>query len=211
VKRLFDKVYGETWRKEDDVVFRCADGYEPVIPVEEILSRDPFLAVDAADGAPFAFTPKPPKPAPMPYGPFYLVWKNVGRPTELADGDRNFPYNVVAIDLVRFADRYPKLAPPPHSPKSVKEGFALFRAHCVQCHTVNGEGGVASGIELNRPVNVTRYWKRDYLLQWIENPSKVRESAKMPPYVTSTTYPLPKVEERRQIEKIVRYLEAMAR
>jgi mono/diheme cytochrome c family protein len=211
LKKVFDRVFGPDWRKEDDVVFRCSDGYEPVIPVGDLVRHAVYFAVDAADGAPFEFAPKPPKPGPIRYGGFYLVWKNLGDEALLSEGDRNWPYQVVSVDLVRFADRYPKLAPPARSAKAIREGFALYRTHCVNCHTLNGEGGSASGIELNRPVSVTRYWRREWLLRWIEHPAKVRESAKMPPYMTSTTHALPKVEERRQIEKIVRYLEAMAR
>lgn len=210
LKKLFDKVYGEGWRKEEDVVFRCADGFEPVLPVELLLTREPWLAVDTADGDAFAIAAEGSKAA-VPFGPFYLIWKNLGKPSVLADGARDWPYQVVAVDFLRFADKYPKLAPPAHANRSVREGFALYRAHCANCHTLNGEGATAAGVELNRPVSVARYWRRDYLLQWIENPAKVRETAKMPPYVTSTTHPLPKVEERRQIENIVRYLEAMAK
>jgi mono/diheme cytochrome c family protein len=63
------------------------------------------------------------------------------------------------VDLVRFADKAVKLAPPTTAKQDAKEGFALFRKTCLACHTLNGEGGQTSGVELNRPVSVTvRYY-----------------------------------------------------
>lgn len=44
---------------------------------------------------------------------------------------------------------------------------------------MNGVGGVV-GPELNVPANITEYWNRAALKQFIRNPASIRRDAKMP-------------------------------
>jgi mono/diheme cytochrome c family protein len=140
-----------------------------------------------------------------------LVWNNIGNAVLMAQGPNYWPYQLTTIDLVRFADKSAKLAPPAGATQDVKEGFTLFRKNCLGCHTLNGEGGQAAGVELNRPVNVTKYWKKDWLARWIANPQSVRETSRMPQYASESGYQLPEEVRAKQIQQIIEYLEAMAK
>jgi mono/diheme cytochrome c family protein len=148
---------------------------------------------------------------PVELGPFYLVWKNLGDAVLMAQGPNYWPYQLTTVDLVRFADKAVKLAPPATAKQDAKEGFALFRKTCLACHTLNGEGGQTSGVELNRPVNVTRYWKKEWLSKWIASPKSVRETSKMPDYESESGYQLPADVRAKQIQQIIAYLESMAK
>ena len=57
------------------------------------------------------------------------------------EGDFGWPYQVVGVDVIRAAERFPKLTPPADSSPAVRAGFVEFRIHCSRCHKLNGEGG----------------------------------------------------------------------
>ena len=46
-------VYGSEWRKMDDVLFTCTDGYQPLLPVEWFLKHYALFAVERV-GAEFS-------------------------------------------------------------------------------------------------------------------------------------------------------------
>ncbi len=62
-----------------------------------------------------------------------------------------------------------------------QQGFALFKQHCLKCHSINLQGG-ALGPELNAPKNVTEYWQRHDLKAFIKNPESYRYQSKMPAF-----------------------------
>lgn len=74
----------------------------------------------------------------MPLGPYYLVWGNIGNPALLAEGARNWPYQVAEMLLVTLSDA---ALLPPDLDERFHEGAALARTHCLSCHMVNGFGG----------------------------------------------------------------------
>lgn len=208
---VLDGVFGKEWRKSDDILFTCADGYQPIIPVSEFLKHDAYLAIAVPGAKDFTVFSKIHENKPVELGPFYLIWKNIDNPVLMAQGPNYWPFQVTTVDLASFADKAPKLAPPKGSRADVKEGFALFRKNCLACHTLNGEGGKTSGVELNRPVSVTKYWRRDWLARWIADSKAIRETSKMPAYEAESGYNLPEPVRKRQIQNILSYLEAMAR
>src|SRR5690606_13586877 len=115
-------------------------------------------------------------------GPYYLVWENLQDLRMREEGAVGWAARIRSIELIKFADRYPKMAPPAEAPKPVREGFLAFRKHCMACHTINGEGGAKgdssqkSLLELNYPVSVTEFIKPDWLEKWIDEPRKVRHN-----------------------------------
>jgi hypothetical protein len=161
---VMDAAYGKEWRKSEDILFTCADGYQPIVPVSEFTKHEAYLAIAVPGANEFTVFSKIHQNKPVELGPFYLVWKNLGDAVLMAQGPNYWPYQLTTVDLVRFADKAVKLAPPATAQQDAKEGFALFRKTCLACHTVNGEGGQISGVELNRPVSVTRYWNKEWLV-----------------------------------------------
>jgi mono/diheme cytochrome c family protein len=208
---VMDAAYGKDWRKSEDILFTCADGYQPIVPASEFLKHEAYLAISVPGAKDFTVISKGHDNKPVELGPFYLVWKNLGDAVLMAQGPNYWPYQITTVDLARFADKAVKLAPPATAKQDAKEGFALFRKICLGCHTINGEGGQTSGVELNRPVSVTRYWNKKWLAEWIASPKSVRETSKMPDYEANSGYQLPPDARAKQIQQIIAYLESMAK
>src|SRR5690606_7788372 len=116
-----------------------------------------------------------------------------------ARGASVWPYQVVGVDLVRFEDRYPRMSPAADAPAKVREGFLAYRAHCMSCHAINGEGGKKAR-DLHHPINITEQRKDGWLYKFIEDPSRFRPGIPMAPY--TRTEP----QWRRSIRSIVAYL-----
>jgi mono/diheme cytochrome c family protein len=199
---LFDKIYGSEWRKMDDVLFTCTDGYQPLIPVEWFLKHEALFAVERV-GAEFSVVNTTQANEKVTLGPFYLVWNNLNSPELKARKAEGWPYQVTTVDLVDAAEKFPQMAPPKNSPATVKRGFSEFRQHCFACHKVNGDGGDKS-IDLNRPVSVTEYWKEDWLKKWIVNAPAIRPGSMMP------ALPIQGTEGNKIAEDIIAYLKAIA-
>jgi mono/diheme cytochrome c family protein len=137
-------------------------------------------------------------------GPFYLVWQNLSDRVIRAEGDYGWPYQLASVELVDFAARFPKLAPPAGASAAARRGFELYRVHCLKCHSINDEGG-KTGPELNYPKSVTEYWRPGPLREWILDPSAFRFRSAMP------GLPRELPERGRKVGDIVAYLSAMAR
>ena len=87
---------------------------------------------------------------------------------------------------------------PPDSPAWT--GFAVFRAECVACHAINGEGGTI-GPELNLPLSIVEYRPAAQLKRFIRDPAQFRYSS-MPanPHLTPA-----------QLDGLIAYFTAMQR
>jgi cytochrome c2 len=121
-----------------------------------------------------------------------------------SDGDYGWPYQLVAIDLIRTSDRFPHMVPPPGSSERALSGYRAFRVHCSRCHRINDDGGTV-GQELVRPVSPLDYRDTDWLRRWIDDPSQVLPNARMPRLN-------PQLPDRSQtIDDLLAYLEAMTR
>ena len=123
---LMDQAIGKSWRDAEEVLFTCADGYQPSIPVEKFIRYKAWLVWARTDGNPFQVTNKLQGNELVKLGPFYLVWENDHNDELLNDGADDFPYQIVSVDLISFKDKFAKLAPPAGS--KVTEGF------CQQIH-----------------------------------------------------------------------------
>ncbi len=129
-------------------------------------------------------------------GPYYLVWSGEGQ----NDPHRHpWPYQLAAIEIAPFEARYPHTLPkglPPEAPAWT--GYAVFRAECVACHAINGEGGTI-GPELNLPMSIVEYRPAEQLKRFIHDPTSFRYTS-MPanPHLTPA-----------QLDGLIAYFSAM--
>lgn len=200
-RELLTAVYGNDWKKSEEVLFTCSDGYQPSVPVDRFLKHDAILVYEVA-GEKFSLNNKLQNEKNIDLNPFYLVWDNVKHPQLKEEGATFWPYQLTGVDLIQFQDRFPRMAPPPGSASNVKRGYLAFRAKCASCHTVNGEGA-PKAVELNYPASVTEYFKPAWLEKWILSPTSLR---------FNTTMPALEGKDAKAVAKdIIVYLQAMAR
>lgn len=208
---LLDKVYGEAWRKAELVMVRCSDGYQPLLAVTDLRDRAEntpgALAFERLGGD--GLWEEDEDGDEVDFGPFRLFWpgsRGPGKAQDLAN-----PYQVVGFDLIEFADRFPRLAPPKAADEAAGRGFVRFRQNCIQCHTINGDGSSAPiGPELNYPANVTEYWEATWLRRFLLDPRQVRYKSKMPGLARlPKTSRLEPAAREKIAEDLIAYLEAM--
>lgn len=203
---VLDVVYGPDWRGAADrlLLFTCRDGYQPSIPVARVLAHQAWLAFarQANDG--FAIRKlESGTRRRVELAPFYLIWENLDDAQVRSEADYGWPYQLVGIDLVRAEDRFPKMTPPVEAPQKAKAGFAAFQIHCSRCHTINGEGGTI-GPELNGAPPSVELRDRAWLARWIDDPSQLLATARMPALARGTP------SRHETIEALIDYLDAMA-
>ena len=201
--KLFAAVYGDQWKQIDEVLFTCVDGYQPVLPMDRFNRHAGYLVYRRLDQTAFNVQIRFENKKDVPLGPFYLVWNNLHSDELRAEGASGWPYQVVGVDLVNFADRFPGLSPPKDASDKAKKGFIAFRENCMACHTVNGEGGNKAP-ELNYPMNVTEYLSDEWIRKWLMDPRSVRYNATMPGFAA---HPNPDA----LVDDVLAYLKTMAR
>jgi len=152
-----------------ELLLRARDGYTRTASGAQLAGVGAFLAfadVDHPSGAFFPIDRRQVDPAP-----FYLVWQGEGRT------DTNlwpWPYQLVEIEIVDFAAKFPHVPPPAAAAgSSAQRGFAIFRASCIACHAINGEGGKV-GPELNVPRSIVEYRDAAQLKQFIRDARSFR-------------------------------------
>jgi mono/diheme cytochrome c family protein len=154
---------------EAEVLLRALDGYTRTASGEQLLGPGAFLAFADAEHPKGAFFPidrRQVDPAP-----FYLVWQGEGRSdTALWP----WPYQLAQIEVVEFARAFPHVVPRGAADGSAAQrGFAIFRASCLACHAINGEGGKV-GPELNVPRSIVEYREPEQLKRFIRDPRSFR-------------------------------------
>lgn len=202
MRDLLQKVYKSDWQKAEEVLFTCVDGYQPSIPMTQFQKYDAYLVFRRADDPKFNVTNKLQNNETVPLGPFYLIWNNLKDKQLQEEGANGWPYQIVGMDLISFRERFPGLSLPDKASGEARYGFLEYRKHCMNCHRINGEGAEKS-VELNYPVNVTEYFRKEYLVRWIDNPQNVRYGSPMPAFNRSPT------DRSKSIRAIIAYLEAM--
>ena len=159
---------GELSRKE--FTLRASDGYTVLVSGARLLEGGAYLAFADAEGAWEPIGPKKADPAP-----WYLVWKGEA---QVDPTTHPRPWALASIAIEPFETVFP-LVVPRSKDAQVLQGFEVFRAQCLKCHTINQQGGHV-GPELNVPKNVTEYRDEEFLRAWIRNPFDFRISV-MPP------------------------------
>jgi mono/diheme cytochrome c family protein len=203
LEQVLDAVYSTSWRSEEELLFTCSDGYQPTVPVERVLSHKAWLAFDRVDQD--GFTVRKSESGSVKriaVGPFYLIWENLEDEQIRLEADYGWPYQLVGVDLIRSRDYFPKMTPAPGASREVMAGFAAYRVHCSKCHKLNGEGG-SIGPELNAQASPLEYRDPKWLRSWIEDPSRIKPTTRMPPLNPA----LP--DRARVVEEILAYLTAM--
>lgn len=176
--RVLDALYGAGWRKEEELLFTCRDGYQPTVPVARVAQHAAWLAF-AREGAPFSIQKlESGRVQSVSLAPFYLIWENLADAQVRSEGDYGWPYQLVGVELIRSRDRFPHMAPPANAPAQVWDGFNAFRIHCSRCHPVNGEGGKI-GPELNRAESPVGRRDAAWLRDWIDDPSRISPGTRM--------------------------------
>lgn len=177
---LLDAVYGPGWRDEEELLFTCSDGYQPTLPVARALQKSAWLAFARRDRADFTIEKFESGAARrVEVGPFYLVWDNLDDASLRAEGDYGWPYQVVGIDLIRVAERFPKMTPAADAPADVHTGFGIFRMQCSRCHAIDGEGGTL-GPDLVTPYAFVDARDDAWLRRWIDDPASIAPATRMP-------------------------------
>jgi hypothetical protein len=200
INRLLDQVYGKNWQKTDEVLFTCADGYQPSVPVADFKENQAWLVYAVKNSKQFTLDNKAQHEKNIKLGPYYLIWNN--HKTTKGTDAFSWPYQVVSLNLIDFKTKFPRLIPPGNASLQVKNGFLAFRKNCMTCHSINGEGGKKS-IDLNSPRNLTSYIPDKKLAAWIANPSAIKPGTTMPALS-------PGLKNRNKvIQDIIAYLKAM--
>lgn len=201
---VFDAVYTPSWRQEEEIVFTCLDGYQPVIPVERLKAHSAFLAFARNDQAGFTILKRESgEQKTIELAPYYVVWENLDDAKIRMEADYGWPYQLKGVDLARSEDRFRAMTPSPEASPQVQAGFAAFRVHCLHCHKINGVGGMI-GPELNAGVRPALSREAVWLKQWIAAPDQIRPNTRMPALN-------PGLPDREQtMDALIAYLQYMA-
>jgi mono/diheme cytochrome c family protein len=197
--KVLDHLFGHGWQSPDhDVVFFATDGYQFAGSPERFVQYKAYLAYARADGKSFALEINEGKRIEL--GPYYLIWDNIEDPSLIRQGANGWPYEVVQVDL-RPVSAYAPLLPEDAS-QETRDGFALFKEYCLNCHQIANIGGQKLSTDLRYSVCSL---KDSELKTLIDNPSDDQRKGGMPRLDVQL-----QGEGRRQtIDLIVTYLRAL--
>jgi mono/diheme cytochrome c family protein len=195
IKNLLTTAYGPAWHEDgvSEVFFEALDGYRSHAPGPTLAEDGGMLAFEDADAAGWEEMPKE-KTKP---GPFYLVWTGAEQGPEKG---YPWPWQILSVKSAIVEEEYPK-AVPRNVPSGSRAtaGWALFRARCISCHAISGQGG-SVGPDLNEPRGVTRYHDTTELKAYIRMASSFRHT-KMPDFAELTP---------RDLDDLIAYLDFMS-
>jgi mono/diheme cytochrome c family protein len=177
LKQVLELGFGENAKKlaEEDLFFEALDGY--VKPARGALAVEDggYLAFADADRSPGGVPGwEPIDRRGADPGPYYVVWASPGQ-TDAAGYP--WPFELASIEIVHFETKFPHTLPRAAPTGSAAwKGFDTFRAQCIACHSVNGEGGKI-GPDLNVPRSIVEYRPIDQIKAYIRDPETFRYSS----------------------------------
>ena len=193
-------LFGADWAEQGETVeFRALDGWVSRLPVDRFLAEGAFIVFARGDGAPFTVDNLAQNESDVPLGPYYLVWDNIGNPALLAEGARNWPYQVAEVLLVTLSDA---ALLPPRLDERFHEGAALAKTHCLSCHMVNGYGGEKHEGNL---AEIAKDYEEDEFTSLVLAPLTVLDETTMP----ALDERLPAEERQRIAKALYDYLTAL--
>ena len=200
ISDVMARLFGEDWKGQGRTIeFRALDGFLSRIDVGRFSEESAYLVFARKDGAPFTVDNVAQNEMGVPLGPYYLVWDNISSPALLAEGARNWPYQVKEVRLVTLSD---EALLPAGLDARFREGAELARTHCLNCHQVNGFGGAK--FDGNLAEIVKDYGEADFL-RLVLTPASERTGATMP----SLSDRLSEGERRRIADAVFAYLKAV--
>lgn len=150
-----------------DLAFTALDGYNAVATLSKVSEPGGYIVYADLDSGKF----EPVGRMGADPGPFYLVWTGKD---QTPVNEYPWPWQIGAVNLMRFQDQYPLVFPKGASADSpAYKGFELFKARCVRCHSMNGQGGKV-GPDLNAPKSIVEYRSAHMIKEFIKHPSKYR-------------------------------------
>jgi hypothetical protein len=96
---LLKSIYGKKLTSGQKLKFTCLDGYQPVIPLDDVLSGSAYLAFSEENKKEFQIKKEN---KIIDVGPYYLVWSHnlTKEKLQLHLIQGHWPYQIKAIDLV---------------------------------------------------------------------------------------------------------------
>lgn len=194
------RLFGEDWRdRAETVEFRALDGYLSRIDVGRFAEESAYLVFARQDGAPFTVDNVEQNETGVPLGPYYLVWDNISSPALLAEGARNWPYQVKEVRLVT---RSAEALLPAGLDARFHEGAELANTHCLSCHQVNGVGGAKFAGNL---ADIVKDYAEADFMRLVLTPASERTGATMP----ALSDRLSEGERRRIADAVFDYLKVV--
>jgi mono/diheme cytochrome c family protein len=195
-------LFGSNWRSQGDTVeFRALDGYVSRVAVSDFLAHSAWLTIGLRDGGEFTIDNLLQNETGIPLGPYYLVWENIEDRAIFARGASIWPYQVDEILTVTLSTT--ALLPEGLDP-TVAGGAEIARAHCLNCHMLNGFGGDKVEGDL---AALTTAFDADDFRAWVLYPSLRNPDTTMPAIAPS----LPEDEREALADDLWAYLVAMPR
>lgn len=199
LREVLEKGFGSPAAKlaGEDFFLRALDGFVAAATGEKLLADGGFLTFADAERV-HGDDPgwQPIGRRQLDPGPFYVVWKGKG---QVEAQGYPWPYQLVEIEIERYAEKYPKTLPQTADKQSAGwKGFTIFKTQCLFCHSINGQGGKI-GPDLNVPRSIVEYRPVEQIKAYIVDPTAFRY----------TTMPSHRDLTDAQLDQLIAYFDTM--